>query len=218
MGALVEATLVADDLAGVEGGAAPRGGLCGMAVEAATTEILGLLRGGIVSVLDGETGVGGEIGHGDGVTCWGGGVAEERGLGGDDDGLLVLELYGMGIVEGVKVVVGRVGRGGEGVEEGLGGGGVGIGLEGVGVGIEDVVTVRKERGRGVPGGVGRPGMELVFVVSADVGEGGASDEGVVGAVVVWVGYLVVVELLEEGGTDRVALWPEEVGGRRRAVH
>ena len=58
MGALVETALVADDLAGVEGGATPRGGLCGVTVEAATTEILGLLRGGVVSVLDGETGVG----------------------------------------------------------------------------------------------------------------------------------------------------------------
>ena len=126
------------------------------------------------------------------MACWGGGVAEEGGLGGDDDGLLVLELYGMGIVEGVKVVVGRVGRGSEGVEERLGGGGVGIGSEGVGIGIEYVVTVGEKRGRRVPGLVGRPGMELVVVVSAYVGKGCASYEGVVGAVRVWIGYVVVV--------------------------
>jgi hypothetical protein len=57
-------------------------------------------------MLYGETGVGSEIGHGDGMTCWGGGVAEVGRLGGDDNGwLVVLELDGMGIVDVVKVVV-----------------------------------------------------------------------------------------------------------------
>ena len=59
VGALVEAALIADDLAGVEGGAAPRGWLGGVAVEAAATEVLGLLAGGVVCVLDGDGPAGG---------------------------------------------------------------------------------------------------------------------------------------------------------------
>jgi hypothetical protein len=51
MCALVESTLVADDFARVESGATPRGRLSGMAVEAAATQILGLFRSSIVSVL-----------------------------------------------------------------------------------------------------------------------------------------------------------------------
>lgn len=60
MCAFIQATLVADDLSGVEGGAAPGGGLCGVAVEAAAAEVLRLFGGGVVGVLDGEAGVGGE--------------------------------------------------------------------------------------------------------------------------------------------------------------
>ena len=52
MSALVKTTLVADNLARVEGGAAPRGRLGRVAVEAAAAEILGLLRGSVIRMLD----------------------------------------------------------------------------------------------------------------------------------------------------------------------
>ncbi len=109
MCAFVQATLVADDLAGVEGGAAPGGGLCGVAVEAAAAEVLRLFGGGVVGVLDGEAGVGGR-----GCRRAGGGGGEglvelvvvvlvvvvrgevHRGEG-------VLELDGLGVVVGAHV-------------------------------------------------------------------------------------------------------------------
>jgi len=52
MRALVKTTLVADDFAGVESGAAPTWGFCGMTVEAAPTKILCLFGGSIISVHD----------------------------------------------------------------------------------------------------------------------------------------------------------------------
>jgi len=54
MGALVKTTLVTDDFAWVESGAAPRRRLSGMAVEAAPAKILSFFRGGVVCVLDDE--------------------------------------------------------------------------------------------------------------------------------------------------------------------
>lgn len=66
MGAFVEATLVADDFSGIEGGATPGRGFCGVAVEAAAAEILGFLAGGVVCELNGDG--------------WGGGCGEEGGV------------------------------------------------------------------------------------------------------------------------------------------
>jgi hypothetical protein len=77
MGALVETALVADDFAGVEGGAAPGGWFGGVTVEAAAAQILGLLGSGVVSVLDWEAGVGREVRHGNGMAGGGGGCAEK---------------------------------------------------------------------------------------------------------------------------------------------
>ncbi len=75
MRALVQATLVAHDLARVERGAAPRGRLGGVAVEAAAAEVLRLLARGVVGVLHGQARVRG--------TCTSGarGGREMRGMG-----------------------------------------------------------------------------------------------------------------------------------------
>jgi hypothetical protein len=64
MGALVQATLVAYDLAWVQCGSSPARWLSLGTIEASTTEILRFLGGGIISVLNGETGVRRKIGHG----------------------------------------------------------------------------------------------------------------------------------------------------------
>lgn len=110
VGALVETAFIADDLAGVEGGAAPRGRLGGVAVEAATAEILCLLAGGVVCVLDGDSAASGRgkirggVGSVDGVCR----VAQ---LGGDDQGG-VFEFDRMGVS---VMSVGRIGRDGEGL-------------------------------------------------------------------------------------------------------
>lgn len=50
--ALIEPAFVADDFSRIKGRATPRRGLCGMAVEAAATEVLSLFRSGIISMLD----------------------------------------------------------------------------------------------------------------------------------------------------------------------
>jgi len=88
MGAFIEAAFVADDFAWVEGGSAPRGGLRGVAVEAASAQILGLLGGSVVGVLHGERGMGGRR-----VVVWVRGV-----VGWDDNGGGLLELNRLGII------------------------------------------------------------------------------------------------------------------------
>ncbi len=61
MRALVQATLVAHDLARVERRAAPRGRLGGVTVEAAAAEVLRLLARGVVGVLHGQARVRGHV-------------------------------------------------------------------------------------------------------------------------------------------------------------
>jgi hypothetical protein len=76
MGAFIEAAFIADDFPWVEGGSAPGGWFGGVAVEASPAEILGLLGGSVVCVLDRKRGMGGR-----GVVVWVRGV-----VGRDDDG------------------------------------------------------------------------------------------------------------------------------------
>ena len=108
MGAFVETALVADDFSGIESRATPGGGFGCMAIEASATEILGFLGSSVVCVLNWETGVGRKVGHCDWMARRGGRGAEEGSLGGDDDGCGILEFYGVGIVEMVEFVVGRM--------------------------------------------------------------------------------------------------------------
>jgi len=101
MCALVKTALVADDFARIEGGAAPRRGLCRVAVEAAAAEILGLLGGSVVGVLHWKASVWRKIGghvHGMGI---------EASLRGDERRRGVFEFYG-GII--VEFLVGLMGR------------------------------------------------------------------------------------------------------------
>lgn len=125
MRAFIKPTLVTHDLARVEGRAAPGGGFGGVAVEAAAAEVLGFFGGCVVCVLDGETGVRGEVGHGHGVAvggrgvvegtagtacslCWAGATSAGLLLGGDHErGRSVFEFDGGGVVE---IVVGLVRR------------------------------------------------------------------------------------------------------------
>ena len=64
MRAFVQTALVAHNLARVQSRATPRGGLGGVAVETPAAEVLRLFGRGVVGVLHGQTGVGGEIGEG----------------------------------------------------------------------------------------------------------------------------------------------------------
>jgi len=64
MSALVQATLVADDLAWVQCGPSPAWWLSLGTIETSTTKILRFLGGGIISVLNRETGMRRKIGHG----------------------------------------------------------------------------------------------------------------------------------------------------------
>jgi hypothetical protein len=63
MSALIQTTFVADDLAWIQGGASPAWWLSLGTIEASATKILSFLRGGIISMLNGETRVRREIGH-----------------------------------------------------------------------------------------------------------------------------------------------------------
>lgn len=104
MGALVEATLVADDFSGIEGGTSPGRRLCGVAVEAAPTKVLSFLAGGVVCELDGDGGAG-RGGKERGVVVGLEGVSGETELGGDDEGgILELDRLGVGAVgDGVGI-------------------------------------------------------------------------------------------------------------------
>lgn len=174
MGALVEATLVAHDFPGIEGGATPGRGLCGVTVETAAAEILGLLAGGVVGELDGHgcAGGGGEKG---GVVVGLEGEGGKAELGGDDEG---------GVLELDRLGVAAVGEG--------------VAVDGVGVVVLVLGEVVADVGEG---GAAGDGMEMVVVVVLLLV---VVPFGVVGAVVdvdVWgvgVGGVVVVELLEEG--------------------
>ena len=64
MSTFVQAALVADNLAWIQCGPSPAWWLCLGTIEASTTKILRFLGGGIISVLNGETGMRGKIGHG----------------------------------------------------------------------------------------------------------------------------------------------------------
>ena len=79
-----------------------------MAVEAAPAEVLCFFRGGIVRVLDGETNVRGEVGHGHGMAGRGRRGAEKGHLRKDDDGGSVFEIYG-GIAIVIEFIERRVG-------------------------------------------------------------------------------------------------------------
>jgi hypothetical protein len=201
VGALVKAALVADDFAGVEGWTAPRRGLCCVAIEAATTEVLGFLWGCVVCVLDWESCMWGEVGHGDRVTGRGGGGLEEGRLRWYDYGRIVFKFNGKrGVVDWVKIVVGRVGGWmdvwvwvelswiwGEGdvfIVEGI--------VTRVVVEMELMVI---ERGKRVV-------VVKVIVVSSYIGKSGTTNEGVVGwtmirvwVIVVQVGQVLVVQFL-----------------------
>jgi len=60
-------------------------------------------------MLDWETGMGGEIGHVDGVARTGRRWAKKSRLGWNDDGCSVFEFDGLIIVQVIEFVVGRVG-------------------------------------------------------------------------------------------------------------
>jgi len=64
MSTLVQATLVADNLAWVQCGTSPAWWLSLGTIEASTTKILCFLGSGIIGVLNGETGMRRKIGHG----------------------------------------------------------------------------------------------------------------------------------------------------------
>jgi len=111
MGALVEATLVADDFSRIEGGTAPGRRLCGVAVEAAAAKVLGFLAGGVVSELNGGCGAG-RGGKERRVVGGVEGVGREAELGGDyEGGVLELDRLGVGAVgggvgvDGVRIIV-----------------------------------------------------------------------------------------------------------------
>jgi hypothetical protein len=111
MGALIKTALVADDFTRIEGGAAPRRGLCRVAVEAAAAKILGLLGGSVVGVLHWEASVRRKVGrhvHGVGV---------EASLRGDERRRRIFKFYSGVIVE---FLVGLMGRRGERILRGLG--------------------------------------------------------------------------------------------------
>jgi hypothetical protein len=64
MCALVKATLVADNLAGIKSRTSPAGWLSLRAVETPATKVLRLLGGSVIGVLDRKTGMRREIRHG----------------------------------------------------------------------------------------------------------------------------------------------------------
>ena len=89
MRALVQAALVAHDLARVERRAPPGRGFGGVTVVTPATEVLRLLGRGVVGVLDGDGGVRGHVErHGRELAGLGGRARVEDVLGGDHDGLL----------------------------------------------------------------------------------------------------------------------------------
>jgi hypothetical protein len=171
MGALVEATLVADDFSGIESGTSPGRRLCGVAVEATPAKVLGFLAGGVVCELDGDGGTG-RGGKERGVVVGLEGVCGETELGGNDEG---------GVLELDRLLVCSVGDG--------------VGVDGVlfkVLGLGEVVADVGEGG--APGhGVGVDVLLLVLVPFCVVGA--VVDVDVLGVVVVRV---LFVELLEEG--------------------
>jgi hypothetical protein len=171
MGALVEATLVADDFSGIKGGTTPGRRLGGVAVEATATKVLGLLAGGVVGELhgDGSPGRGGKERRVVVVGLVVGGKAELRGN--DEGGVLKFDRLGVGAV------------------------GNGVGIDCVLVIVLGLGEVMADVGEGGATGhcVGEDVLLLVVVPFGVVG--GVVDIDVLGVAVVGV---LFVELLEEG--------------------
>lgn len=190
----VETALVANDFARVESGTTPTGRFGGMAVEAPPTEILGLFRSGVVSVLDKKAGMWGEARQGM-HSCRR--RAAIRGLRGNNEALLLSfdivahrHRVGKRLVEMVKAISGHmhVWRAVHGKRLAVDGAWTGV----VGAAVQRILATVHE-------GVRRIGKHLWPIVS-NIREGCSPGHGdVVGVAHGWLNVVLVVGSLGEVG-------------------